>query len=51
MSDSPDQDKVCIYDPLLAQCAVKAGVETIYTWNPRHYTLCGRDVERRLRTP
>ena len=40
-----------IYDALLAHCALKAKAEAIYTWNTRHYTLCGRDVMGRLRTP
>jgi predicted nucleic acid-binding protein len=40
-----------IYDALLAHCALKAKAEAIYTWNTRHYALCGRDVMGRLRTP
>jgi predicted nucleic acid-binding protein len=40
-----------IYDAMLAQCAVKAKAETIYTWNEKHYAQCGPDVTRRLRTP
>ena len=40
-----------IYDALLAQCALKTKAEAIYTWNTRHYTLCGREVAGRLRTP
>jgi predicted nucleic acid-binding protein len=40
-----------IYDAMLAQCAVKAKAETIYTWNEKHYAHCGLDVTRRLRTP
>ena len=40
-----------IYDALLAHCALKAKAEAIYTCNTRHYTLCGRDVMGRLRTP
>jgi predicted nucleic acid-binding protein len=39
------------YDALLAACAFKVQAETIYTWNVRHYTLCGREVTARLRTP
>lgn len=39
------------YDALLAHCAAKVGVETIYTWNPRRYRLCGESVERRLKKP
>jgi predicted nucleic acid-binding protein len=40
-----------IYDAVLAHCAIKAKAETIYTWNARHYTLCGQDIVGRLRTP
>lgn len=40
-----------IYDAMLACCAVKAGTDAIYTWNLRHYALCGPAVTERLRTP
>ncbi len=40
-----------IYDAILAGYALKAGVETIYTWNIRHYNQLGPEVVRRLRTP
>ncbi|HVB40102.1 MAG TPA: PIN domain-containing protein [Terriglobales bacterium] len=40
-----------IYDALLAQCALKAGAEVIYTWNVRDFERCGPEVARRLRTP
>jgi len=40
-----------IYDAVLAHCAMKAKVESIYTWNARHYTLCGPNVVGLLRTP
>jgi predicted nucleic acid-binding protein len=40
-----------IYDAMLAHCALKAKAQAIYTWNVRHYTLCGREVVGRLRTP
>jgi predicted nucleic acid-binding protein len=40
-----------IYDAMLAHCAIKAQAETIYSWNGRHYTQCGTEVTRRLRTP
>jgi predicted nucleic acid-binding protein len=40
-----------IYDAILAHCALKAKAEAIYTWNVRHYTLCGREVIGRVRTP
>lgn len=40
-----------IYDAMLAQCALKAQAETIYTWNARHYALFGDAVTGRLRTP
>jgi len=40
-----------IYDAMLAHCALKAKAQAIYTWNVRHYALCGREVVGRLRTP
>lgn len=40
-----------IYDALLAHCALKARAQTIYTWNVRHYSLCGPKIAKLLRTP
>jgi predicted nucleic acid-binding protein len=40
-----------IYDALLAQCAIKADADTIFSWNGRHYARCGTEVTRRLRSP
>jgi predicted nucleic acid-binding protein len=40
-----------IYDAMLAQCALAAHAETIYTWNLRHYALCGPEVIRRIQSP
>lgn len=40
-----------IYDALLAQCAIKAGADVIYTWNLRHFALCGPSVTAKLRRP
>ncbi|MBV9762351.1 MAG: PIN domain-containing protein [Acidobacteriaceae bacterium] len=40
-----------IYDAMLAHCAIKAKTETIYSWNARHYSLCGPQVTQRLSTP
>ena len=40
-----------IYDAMLAHCALKSKAQAIYTWNTRHYSLCGREVVWRLRTP
>jgi predicted nucleic acid-binding protein len=40
-----------IYDAVLAHCAIKAKVKALYTWNARHYSLCGRAVVGLLRTP
>jgi predicted nucleic acid-binding protein len=39
------------YDFLLACCALKAGVESIYSWNLRHYSQFGPDVTSRMDTP
>jgi predicted nucleic acid-binding protein len=40
-----------VYDAILAQCALKAKAERIYTWNIRHFRQLGPEVTRRLRTP
>ena len=40
-----------IYDALLAKCALKANVTTIYTWDLDHFRLLGPEVARRLQTP
>jgi predicted nucleic acid-binding protein len=40
-----------IYDAMPAHCAIKAKAESIYTYNGRHYTLCGPNVVGLLRTP
>ena len=40
-----------IYDAMLAHCAIKAKAEAIYTWNARHYNLCGTQVVGLLRNP
>jgi predicted nucleic acid-binding protein len=40
-----------IYDLLLAQCALKAKADRIYTWNIKHFGQFGPGVAERLRTP
>lgn len=40
-----------IYDAILARCALKAEVETIYTWNVKHFSRLGPDVVSRVKTP
>jgi len=40
-----------IYDALLAQCALKAKADIIYTWNIGHFQQLGGEVARRVRTP
>ncbi|HWE51343.1 MAG TPA: PIN domain-containing protein [Bryobacteraceae bacterium] len=40
-----------IYDAMLAHCAIKVQAEVVYSWNIRHYSQCGAEVTRRLRTP
>jgi predicted nucleic acid-binding protein len=40
-----------IYDALLAQCAIKAEAEVVYTWNAKHFRQFGPGIARRLRTP
>ncbi len=40
-----------IQDAILAQCALKARSDALYTWNTRHYTLYGPEVTGRRQTP
>jgi len=40
-----------IYDALIAHCALKAGAQTIYTWNVKHFKRLGADVAKRVSTP
>jgi predicted nucleic acid-binding protein len=40
-----------IYDALLAQCALKARAQTIYTWNVKHFQRLGPSVVSRLKMP
>jgi predicted nucleic acid-binding protein len=40
-----------IYDALLAGCAMKAKVETIYTWDERHFRLLGSEIAVRVEKP
>ena len=39
------------YDAIIAQCALKAGVQTIYTWNVKHFKRLGENVAARVRQP
>jgi predicted nucleic acid-binding protein len=40
-----------VYDGLIAQCALKAKADVIYTWNFRHFQQLGPEIEKRLRVP
>jgi predicted nucleic acid-binding protein len=40
-----------VYDALIARCALKAGAETIFTWNIDHFRRVGPEVAKRVRTP
>ena len=40
-----------IHDAILAHCALKAGAENIYTWNPTRYERLGKDIAERVKTP
>ena len=40
-----------IYDALLGACALKAGAETIYTWNVKHFKRLGTEIAARTATP
>ncbi len=39
------------YDALLANCALKAKVETIYTWDVDHFRQFGSNVAKLIKTP
>lgn len=40
-----------VYDALHARCAVKAGVEVLYTWNVKDFVRLGPEVAGLVRTP
>ena len=40
-----------IYDALLAQCAVKAQAESIYTWNTRDFLRLSPEIASRVKRP
>ena len=40
-----------LYDALIAQCALKARAEKIYTWNVEHFQRLGAEVARRVQKP
>jgi hypothetical protein len=40
-----------IYDTILGHCALKAGAETIYTWNTKHFLRLPEPIADRVATP
>jgi predicted nucleic acid-binding protein len=40
-----------VYDALLLRCAVKAKVQTIFTWNLKHFRAIAPELAGRMRTP
>jgi predicted nucleic acid-binding protein len=40
-----------VYDAVLGSCALKAGAETLYTWNVRHFRRLSPDIAARVATP
>lgn len=38
-----------IYDAMIAQCALKAKADTLYTWDTRHFEQFGPTIAKRLR--
>jgi predicted nucleic acid-binding protein len=40
-----------IYDALLGQCALKAGAETVYTWNTKDFLRMPAAIAGRVKTP
>ena len=39
------------YDAIIAQCALKAKAQIIYTWNTKHFNRLGSLVASRVREP
>lgn len=39
------------YDALIAQCALKAKAEALYTWNVKHFNRLGAHIASRVRAP
>ncbi|MGH9482628.1 MAG: PIN domain-containing protein [Terriglobales bacterium] len=40
-----------VYDALLGACALKAGAETVYTWDVGDFQRLGPQIASRVRTP
>jgi predicted nucleic acid-binding protein len=40
-----------VYDALLLACAAKVKVQTIYTWNLKHYQAFAAELSARIHTP
>lgn len=40
-----------VYDGLVAECALKAGADYLYTWNARHFSLLGPEVQKLVTMP
>ena len=40
-----------VYDGLVAECALKAGADYLYTWNARHFSLLGPEVQKLVTIP
>lgn len=40
-----------VYDALLAHCALKAGAEAIYTWNPKDFLRLSESVASLVKQP
>jgi predicted nucleic acid-binding protein len=40
-----------VYDAILGHCALKAGAETIYTWNTKHFLRLPQSIAARVKRP
>lgn len=40
-----------IYDAIIGYCAMKFKVDSLYTWNVKHFKRLGPDIARRVKTP
>ena len=40
-----------VYDGVVAECALKAGADHLYTWNVRHFDLLGSKIQKLVTMP
>ena len=40
-----------IYDAIIGRCSLKAGAQTVYTWNVKHFKRLDPEIAARVKTP